>query len=77
MSSIFEVIETEPVEVKEEVPKVSKTRKRAATKKVTKEDEEESSEEEFEDKRSSSTFWIQMNTRIQENDYKGRLTTQQ
>lgn len=56
MSSIFEVIETEPVEVKEEVPKVSKTRKRAATKKVTKEDEEESSEEEFEDKRSSSTF---------------------
>ena len=49
MSSIFEVIETEPVEVKEEVPKVSKTRKRAATKKVTKEDEEESSEEEFEE----------------------------
>ena len=35
------MIETEPVEVKEEVPKVSKTRKRAATKKVTKEDEEE------------------------------------
>ena len=45
------MIETEPVEVKEEVPKVSKTRKRAATKKVTKEDEEE-----FEDKRSSSDF---------------------
>ena len=54
MSSIFETIETEPVEVKEEVPKASTTRKRAATKKVTKMDEDESSEDEFEDKRSSS-----------------------
>ena len=50
MLSKFEMIETEPITIKEEPPKAPKTRKRAAvTKKSPKEDEEGSSENEFED----------------------------